>query len=50
MSNVAEDTRQKLIDAAREQFYKKGINETTLEKITRLAFVKPSAVSYYFGG
>ena len=50
MSNVAEDTRQKLIDAAREQFYKKGINETTLEKITRQAFVQPSAVSYYFGG
>ncbi|MBO4360070.1 MAG: TetR/AcrR family transcriptional regulator [Eubacteriaceae bacterium] len=50
MSYVAEDTRQKLIEAAREQFYKKGINDTTLEKITKQAFVQPSAVSYYFGG
>ena len=50
MSNATDDTRQKLIDAAREQFYKKGINETTLEKVTKQAYVQPSAVSYYFGG
>lgn len=50
MSYEAEDTKQKLIEAAREQFYKKGISSTTLEKITKQAFVQPSAVSYYFGG
>ena len=44
----ADETRRRIIDAAEELFFQKGVTETTLEQIARYARVTRGAVYWHF--
>lgn len=46
----AEKTREKLLDAAREAFWKQGYSNVSLRGIARAAAVDVALISRYFGG
>ena len=46
----AERTRQKIIEAAKEEFFEKGYNGTRIESIAKRAGVKKQLIYHYFNG
>jgi TetR/AcrR family transcriptional regulator len=46
----AERTRKKIIDAAKEEFFKKGYNGTRIDSIAKRAGVKKQLIYHYFKG
>jgi TetR/AcrR family acrAB operon transcriptional repressor len=44
----AEETRQRIISAAEQIFYEKGVSETTLEDVARAANVTRGAIYWHF--
>ncbi|MEG0377316.1 MAG: TetR/AcrR family transcriptional regulator [Eubacterium sp.] len=47
-SNSGEITRQKLLTIARENFYKKGFNKTTMQSISNELGIAIGSMAYYF--